>query len=145
MVAPTTAAIATAIWTDTTGGDFSTANSAGHIIVSQLGQTFTTNGLAVFNTASLANAPTGGSAPTAAQVATAVWQDTTAGDFTTASSIGKSLYNAFTSNTSVYTTAALANAPTGGTLRPLPKLQRRSGRTPSRAATSARPDPSACS
>ncbi len=33
-----------------------------------------------------------GSAPTAAQVATAVWQDTTAGDFTVASSIGRSLY-----------------------------------------------------
>jgi hypothetical protein len=32
------------------------------------------------------------SAPTAAQVATAVWQDATAGDFTVASSIGKSLY-----------------------------------------------------
>lgn len=32
------------------------------------------------------------SPPTAAQVATAVWQDTTAGDFTVASSIGKSLY-----------------------------------------------------
>lgn len=31
-------------------------------------------------------------APTAAQVATAVWQDATAGDFTVASSIGKSLY-----------------------------------------------------
>lgn len=30
--------------------------------------------------------------PTAAQVATAVWQDTTSSDFTTASSIGKSLY-----------------------------------------------------
>lgn len=34
----------------------------------------------------------GATAPTAAQVATAVWQDATAGDFTTASSIGKSLY-----------------------------------------------------
>ncbi len=54
------------------------------------------------------------SPPTAAAIATAVWQDATAGDFTTASSIGKSLYNAFTSNTSVFTTAALANAPTGG-------------------------------
>lgn len=52
--------------------------------------------------------------PTAAAIATAVWTDTTGSDFTTASSIGKSLYNAFTSNTSVYTTAALANAPTGG-------------------------------
>lgn len=34
----------------------------------------------------------GASAPTAAQVATAVWQDTTAGDFSTAGSIGKSLF-----------------------------------------------------
>jgi len=34
----------------------------------------------------------GATAPTAAQVATAVWQDTTAGDFTTAGSIGKSLF-----------------------------------------------------
>ncbi len=32
--------------------------------------------------------------PTAAAIATAVWQDTTAGDFTVASSIGKSLYTA---------------------------------------------------
>lgn len=35
----------------------------------------------------------GATAPTAAQVATAVWQDTTAGDFTLASSIGKSVMN----------------------------------------------------
>ena len=34
----------------------------------------------------------GGGAPTAAQIATAVWQDSTAGDFTVASSIGKALY-----------------------------------------------------
>jgi hypothetical protein len=33
-----------------------------------------------------------GAAPTVAQIATGVWQDATAGDFTTASSIGKSLY-----------------------------------------------------
>ncbi len=52
---------------------------------------------------------------TAAQIATGVWQDAAAGDFTTANSVGKSLYNAFTANTSVYTTAALANAPTSGT------------------------------
>ena len=51
---------------------------------------------------------------TAAQIATGVWQDATAGDFTTASSIGKSLYNAFTAGTSVFTVAALANAPSGG-------------------------------
>jgi hypothetical protein len=52
--------------------------------------------------------------PTAAAIATSVWQDATSGDFTTASSIGKSLYNAFTSNTSVFTTPSLANAPTAG-------------------------------
>ncbi len=51
---------------------------------------------------------------TNATIATAVWQDATAGDFTTANSIGKSLYNSFTANTSVFTVAALANAPTGG-------------------------------
>jgi hypothetical protein len=34
----------------------------------------------------------GGSIPSVAGIATAVWQDTTAGDFTVASSIGKSLY-----------------------------------------------------
>jgi hypothetical protein len=51
---------------------------------------------------------------TAAQIATGVWQDATAGDFTTASSVGKSLYNAFTAGTSVFTVAALANAPSGG-------------------------------
>ncbi len=58
--------------------------------------------------------PYTGTPPTVAQIATAVWQDATAGDFTTASSIGKSLYNAFTANSSVFTTASLVNAPTGG-------------------------------
>ncbi len=52
---------------------------------------------------------------TAAAIATGIWQDATAGDFTTSSSIGKSLFNAFTvAGGSVFTTAALANAPTGG-------------------------------
>jgi hypothetical protein len=88
----TTAAIATAVWTDTTAGDFTTATSPGKIIFTQLGGAFSTTSSSVFSTASLANAPTGGSAPTAAAIATAVWQDTTAGDFTVASSIGKSLY-----------------------------------------------------
>lgn len=69
-----------------------TAGSAGYILGQQLGAAFTTSTSSVFTTAALANAPTGGSAPTAAQIATAVWQDTTAGDFTVASSIGKSLY-----------------------------------------------------
>lgn len=56
---------------------------------------------------------------TAAQIATGVWQDTTAGDFTTASSPGKILVaqlgGAFTTtSSSVYSVASLANAPTGG-------------------------------
>lgn len=38
------------------------------------------------------DAVAGATAPTVAQIATGVWQDTTAGDFTVASSIGKSLY-----------------------------------------------------
>ncbi len=89
---PTAAAIATAVWTDTTGSDFTTATSPGKIIFTQLGGAFTTTSSSVFSTASLVNAPTGGTAPTVSQIATAVWQDATAGDFTTASSIGKSLY-----------------------------------------------------
>jgi hypothetical protein len=83
----TAAQIATGVWQDTTAGDFTTASSIGK----SLYNAFTSN-TSVFTTASLVNAPTGGSAPTAAQIATAVWQDTTAGDFTVASSIGKSLY-----------------------------------------------------
>lgn len=69
----------------------------------------------------------GASAPTVAQIATAVWQDATAGDFTTSSSIGKSLYTTGNapgaasgialvgSNMGTVTTAAnLTNAPTSG-------------------------------
>jgi hypothetical protein len=60
-----------------------------------------------------ATSSSSGGAPTAAQVATAVWQDATSGDFTTANSIGHSLFNAFTAGTSVFTSASLVNAPTG--------------------------------
>ncbi len=87
---PTPAAIATAVWQDTTAGDFTVAGSIGK----SLGGSFTALGTSVFTTGALANAPTGGTAPTVSQIATAVWQDTTAGDFTVASSIGKSLYTA---------------------------------------------------
>jgi hypothetical protein len=86
--APTAAAVATAVWTDTTAGDFTAATSPGKVIFTQLGGAFSTSSSSIFSTAALANAPTGGAAPTAAQVATAVWQDATAGDFTAASSIG---------------------------------------------------------
>lgn len=89
-------AIATAIWTDTTAGDFTTATSPGKIIFTQLGGAFTTTSSSVFTTASLANGPSGGGGgPTAAAIATAVWQDLTASsDFTTAGSIGKLLVTA---------------------------------------------------
>ena len=114
--APTAAQIATAVWEDTTaGGDFGTSGSIGKLIATTgLTVLAVTDGVTVTTNNdktgySLTTAP-----PTAAAVATAVWQDSTAGDFTASSSIGKSLYNAFTAGTSVYTTAALANAPTGG-------------------------------
>lgn len=67
------------------------------------------------NVAAIPTNPYTGTPPTVAQIATAVWQDTTASDFTTASSIGKSLGGAFTAlGNSVFTVAALANAPSGG-------------------------------
>jgi len=104
----TAAAIATGVWQDATAGDFTTASSVGK----SLYNAFSANS-SVFTIAALANGPSGsGSSPAA--IATAVWQDATGSDFTTANSIGKSLYNAFTAGTSVYTTAALANAPSGG-------------------------------
>jgi hypothetical protein len=62
--APTAAAVATAVWTDTTAGDFTTLTSPGKIIFSQLGGAFTTTSSSVFSTASLANAPTGGTGGT---------------------------------------------------------------------------------
>lgn len=54
------AAVATAVWSDTTASDFATLGSAGHVLVTQLGGAFTTVSSSVFTTASLANAPTGG-------------------------------------------------------------------------------------
>ncbi len=56
---PTAAAIATAIWTDTTAGDFTTATSPGKIIFTQLGGAFTTTSSSVFTTAALANGSAG--------------------------------------------------------------------------------------
>ena len=91
---PTAAQIATAIFTDTTGSDFTTSGSPGKILVTQLGGAFTTASSSVFSSTALANAPTGGSAPTVSQIATGVWQDLLAGgDFGTAGSIGILLAN----------------------------------------------------
>lgn len=85
---PSAAAIATAVWTDTTAGDFATASSPGKILVTQLGGTFTTNASSIFTVAALANGPSGSGA-SAATIATTVWQDLTASaDFSTVGSIG---------------------------------------------------------
>ena len=121
----TAAQIATGVWQDATAGDFTAASSIGK----SLGGAFTALGTSVYSTASLANAPTGGSAPTTAQIATAVWQDTTAGDFTVASSIGLCLFAGnhvpgaasglalVGSNMGTVTTCTnLTNAPTAGDL-----------------------------
>ncbi len=53
--AATPAAIATAVWTDTTGSDFTTASSPGKILKTQLGGTFTTTSSSIFSAASLVN------------------------------------------------------------------------------------------
>lgn len=118
---PTAAQNATAVWTDTTAGDFATTSSPGKILVTQLGGSFTTTSSSVYSTASLANAPTGGSAPTAAAIATAVWQDLTAGsDFTTVGSIGKLL--ATDIDASISSRSTYAGADTAGTTTLLSRL-----------------------
>ena len=143
----TGAQIATAVWTDTTAGDFTTALSVGKSVMNgvSLGTGLTINGytgntpqtgdsyarigaagagLTAITGVTLAASQPGVTIPTvttvtnqltAAAIATGVWQDSTSGDFTAASSIGKSLGGAFTAlGTSVYSTASLVNAPTGG-------------------------------
>lgn len=143
---PTSAAIATAVWQDSTGSDFTTASSIGKSLyttgavpgaanglmiagsnaattfstltstgaftvngisnVSQTGDSYARigaagTGLTGVTGVTLAASQPGVTIPTvttvtnqltAAQVATGVWQDSTAGDFTTVSSIGKGLY-----------------------------------------------------
>lgn len=112
----TAAAIATGIWQDSTAGDFTTASSIGKslyttgnapgaasgiaLVGSNMGTVSSVTGAVGSVTAGVTvttnNDKTGYTLivtpPTAATIATTVWQDTTAGDFTTASSIGKSLY-----------------------------------------------------
>ena len=84
----TAAQIATAVWTDTTAGDFTTLTSPGKVIFAQLGGAFTTTSSSVFTTAAMVNAPSGTGA-SAATIATAVWQDLLASsDFSTSSSVG---------------------------------------------------------
>lgn len=87
---PTAATIASAVWQDTTAGDFTTALSVGKSVMNgvTLGTGLTVNDITTKTGYSLSVTP-----PTAATIASAVWQDTTAGDFTTALSVGKSVMN----------------------------------------------------
>jgi hypothetical protein len=130
---PSAANIATALWQDlTAGSDFTTTGSVGKLLATNLDaavssrSTYAGGAVASVSAAgpvgsnndksgySLSVAP-----PTAAQIATAVLTDT--GDNTTAGSPGKvlsQLGGAFTGTTSVYTSAALANAPSGSGASP---------------------------
>jgi hypothetical protein len=99
----TAAAIATGVWQDSTAGDFTTASSIGKSLYTTGNAPGAASGLAIVGSAMTLAASqhvivdsgtvtTVTNQLTAAQVATGVWQDATAGDFTIASSIGKSLY-----------------------------------------------------
>jgi hypothetical protein len=92
---PTAASIATAVWTTTTAGDFTTLGSPGKVLVGQLGGTFTTSSSSVFSSTALANAPSGTGA-SAATIAAAVWDEAKSGH-TTAGTYGAYLDAAITS------------------------------------------------
>jgi hypothetical protein len=93
--APTAAQVATAVWQDTTAGDFTVASSIGKSLYTSGNAPGAASGLALVGS----NMGTITGALTGAQIATAVWTDTTAGDFTTALSIGKSVLNGVTLGT----------------------------------------------
>jgi hypothetical protein len=77
------------VWQDTTSGDFTVASSIGNSLYTGNHAPGAASGLALVGS----NMGTITGALTGAQIATAVWTDTTAGDFTTAVSIGKSIMN----------------------------------------------------
>lgn len=122
---PTAVQNATAVWTDTTGSDFTTTSSPGKILVAQLGGAFSSTSSSVFSTASLANAPAGGGGgggASASAIATAVWEDLfTGGDFGTAGSVGSFLANLSTTPLGVNVVQVLGEAATTGP--PPPTLQ----------------------
>lgn len=121
----TAAAIATGVWQDAVSGDFTTASSigkalyianvvpggtGGHFIAGTNAATTITTGLTTTFTGNLTGSVASVTGQlTAAQVATGVWQDTTAGDFTTALSVGKSVMNGVALGTGL-TVAAVSGA-----------------------------------
>src|ERR1035437_841387 len=105
----TAASIATGVWQDATGADFTATSSIGKSLYTSGVVPGGTNGLFIAGTNAATAITTGLTAHiigtvdtvttvtnqlTAAAIATGVWQDSTAGDFTIVSSIGKSLYTA---------------------------------------------------
>lgn len=129
LTATMKASAATAIWTDTTAGDFTTALSVGKSVMNgvSLGTGLTVNILtnlpsipanwltaAGINAAALNGKGDWNTTtpPTAAAIATGVWTDTTAGDFTAALSIGKSVMNGVSLGTGL-----TINAYTGNTVQ----------------------------
>ncbi len=82
----------------------------------------------------------GATPPTAAQIATAVWQDTTSGDFTVSSSIGKSLYTSgvvpgaagghFIAGTNAATSVNITGNITGNLVGTVSTLTTYTGNTP---------------
>jgi hypothetical protein len=85
----TAAQIATGVWQDATSGDFTVSSSIGKSLYTTGNAPGAASGIALVGS----NMGTITGALTAAQIATGVWQDTTAGDFTTALSVGKSVMN----------------------------------------------------
>jgi len=99
----TAAQIATGVWQDTTSGDFTVSSSIGKSLFTSGNAPGAASGLAIVGSAMTLSASqhvivdsgtvtTVTNQLTAAQIATGIWQDTTAGDFTTSGSIGKSLF-----------------------------------------------------
>lgn len=101
----TAAVIASAIWKDTTAGDFTVASSIGKSLYTSGNAPGAASGLALVGS----NMGTISGALTGAQIATAVWTDTTAGDFTTSLSVGKSVMNGVTLGTGL-TVASVSGA-----------------------------------
>lgn len=140
----TGAQIATAVWTDTTAGDFTTALSIGKSVMNgvslgtgltinsytgntpQTGDAFARLGAPAgasiaadlaeieAETDGIASIPTNPFTGTLAQIATQVWTDTTSADFTVASSIGKSVMNGVALGTGLTINAYTGNTPQTG-------------------------------
>jgi hypothetical protein len=92
---PTASTIASTVWQDATGGDFTVSGSIGKSLFTVGDAPGTAGGLAIVgsNMGNVVNVTGSVNGQlTGPQTATAIWQDATGTDFTTAGSIGKSLF-----------------------------------------------------